>query len=78
MVYLAQPIAITLLKIDPREADVFTLRHLQSLGFNRLSLGVQDLNLQVQKAINRVQPRVLTETLMEEAHRLGFAHSILI
>lgn len=60
------------IEIDPREADVFTLRHLQSLGFNRLSLGVQDLNLQVQKAINRVQPRVLTETLMEEAHRLGF------
>lgn len=60
------------IEIDPREADVFTLRHLQSLGFNRLSLGVQDLNPQVQKAINRIQPRVLTETLMEEAHRLGF------
>ena len=45
------------IEIDPREADVFTLRHLQSLGFNRLSLGVQDLNPQVQAAINRVQPR---------------------
>lgn len=63
------------IEIDPREADVFTLRHLQSLGFNRLSLGVQDLNPQVQKAINRYQPRVLTETLMDEAHRLGF-HSL--
>lgn len=60
------------IEIDPREADVFTLRHLQSLGFNRLSLGVQDLNPRVQKAINRVQPRVLTETLMDEAHRLSF------
>lgn len=60
------------IEIDPREADVFTLRHLQSLGFNRLSLGVQDFNLQVQKAINRVQPRILTETLIDEAHRLGF------
>ncbi|TNH17563.1 oxygen-independent coproporphyrinogen III oxidase [Halomonas sp. BL6] len=60
------------IEIDPREADVFTLRHLQSLGFNRLSLGVQDLDPQVQAAINRVQPRVLTETLMDEAHRLGF------
>ncbi|RUR36904.1 oxygen-independent coproporphyrinogen III oxidase [Vreelandella populi] len=60
------------IEIDPREADVFTLRHLQSLGFNRLSLGVQDLAPQVQKAINRHQPRVLTETLMDEAHRLGF------
>lgn len=60
------------IEIDPREADVFTLRHLQSLGFNRISLGVQDLNPLVQKAINRIQPRVLSETLMEEAHRLGF------
>ncbi|MFB9865922.1 oxygen-independent coproporphyrinogen III oxidase [Vreelandella sulfidaeris] len=60
------------IEIDPREADVLTLRHLQSLGFNRVSLGVQDLNPLVQKAINRIQPRVLTETLMDEAHRLGF------
>lgn len=63
------------IEIDPREADVLTLRHLESLGFNRISLGVQDLDPVVQKAINRVQPRVLTETLMEEAHRLGF-HSL--
>ncbi|KPQ26316.1 MAG: oxygen-independent coproporphyrinogen III oxidase [Halomonas sp. HL-48] len=60
------------IEIDPREADVLTLRHLQSLGFNRLSLGVQDLDPQVQRAINRHQPRVLTETLMDEAQRLGF------
>uniref|UniRef100_UPI0030ED3691 oxygen-independent coproporphyrinogen III oxidase n=1 Tax=Vreelandella maris TaxID=2729617 RepID=UPI0030ED3691 len=63
------------IEIDPRAADVFTLRHLQSLGFNRISLGVQDLSPLVQKAINRIQPRVLTETLMDEAHRLGF-HSL--
>ncbi|MDN6296964.1 MAG: oxygen-independent coproporphyrinogen III oxidase [Halomonas sp.] len=60
------------IEIDPREADVFTLRHLQLLGFNRISLGVQDLNPEVQQAINRVQPRAMTETLMEESHRLGF------
>ena len=63
------------IEIDPREADVFTLRHLQALGFNRLSLGVQELDLRVQKAINRVQPRVLTESLVDEAERLGF-HSL--
>ncbi|MEC4768356.1 oxygen-independent coproporphyrinogen III oxidase [Halomonas sp. CUBES01] len=60
------------IEIDPREADVLTLRHLQSLGFNRLSLGVQDLDPRVQRAINRSQPKVLTETLMDEAQRLGF------
>ncbi|WP_168015934.1 oxygen-independent coproporphyrinogen III oxidase [Halomonas salinarum] len=63
------------IEIDPREADVLTLRHLQALGFNRLSLGVQDLDPKVQQAINRVQPRVLTESLIEEARRLGF-HSL--
>lgn len=63
------------IEIDPREADVLTLRHLQALGFNRLSLGVQDLDPTVQHAINRVQPRVLTESLIEEARRLGF-HSL--
>ncbi|WP_136253624.1 oxygen-independent coproporphyrinogen III oxidase [Onishia niordana] len=63
------------IEIDPREADVLTLRHLQALGFNRLSLGVQDLDPTVQQAINRVQPRVLTESLIEEARRLGF-HSL--
>jgi len=60
------------IEIDPREANVLTLRHLQALGFNRLSLGVQDLDPKVQQAINRVQPRVLTETLIDEARRLGF------
>lgn len=60
------------IEIDPREANVLTLRHLQALGFNRLSLGVQDLDPKVQQAINRVQPRVLTESLIDEARRLGF------
>ncbi|WP_245904520.1 oxygen-independent coproporphyrinogen III oxidase [Billgrantia lactosivorans] len=60
------------IEIDPREADVFTLRHLQALGFNRLSLGVQDLDPRVQRAVNRIQPRILTEALLDEADRLGF------
>ncbi len=63
------------IELDPREADVFTLRHLQALGFNRLSLGVQELDPGVQQAINRLQPRVLTESLVDEAERLGF-HSL--
>ncbi|MCG6657653.1 oxygen-independent coproporphyrinogen III oxidase [Halomonas campisalis] len=60
------------IEIDPREADVLTLRHLQALGFNRLSLGVQELDHRVLKAVNRVQPRALTEALIDEADRLGF------
>ncbi|SEL16205.1 oxygen-independent coproporphyrinogen III oxidase [Halomonas daqiaonensis] len=60
------------IKIDPRETDVFTLRHLQALGFNRLNLSVLDLDPRVQHAINRFQPRARTEQLIDEAHRLGF------
>ncbi|MDX1465556.1 MAG: oxygen-independent coproporphyrinogen III oxidase [Halomonas sp.] len=62
-----------LIEIDPREADVFTLRHLEALGFNRLSLEVLDLDPEVQRAINREQGRGLTEQLLDEADRLGFA-----
>lgn len=58
--------------LDPREADMLTLRHLQALGFNRLNLGVQELDPRVQQAINRLQPRALTEALVDEADRLGF------
>ncbi|MEQ6888639.1 oxygen-independent coproporphyrinogen III oxidase [Halomonas sp. CS7] len=61
-----------LIEIDPREADVFTLRHLEALGFNRLSLEVLDLDSEVQRAINREQGRGLTEQLLDEADRLGF------
>lgn len=58
--------------LDPREADMLTLRHLQALGFNRLNLGIQELDTRVQQAINRIQPRALTEALVDEADRLGF------
>ncbi|MEQ6916981.1 oxygen-independent coproporphyrinogen III oxidase [Halomonas aquatica] len=64
-----------LVEIDPREADVLTLRHLEALGFNRLSLEVLDLDPEVQQAINRIQGRGLTEQLIDEAERLGF-HSV--
>lgn len=60
------------IELDPREADMLTLRHLQALGFNRLNLGIQELDTRVQQAINRIQPRALTEALVDEAGRLGF------
>nr|WP_298250713.1 radical SAM protein [uncultured Halomonas sp.] len=60
------------IELDPREADMLTLRHLQALGFNRLDLGIQELDSRVQQAINRIQPLALTEALVDEAHRLGF------
>ena len=60
------------IEIDPRELREGTLAHLKSLGFNRVSLGVQDFDEKVQKAVNRVQPLEMTRDTLNEACRLGF------
>ncbi|QBQ96892.1 oxygen-independent coproporphyrinogen III oxidase [Paraburkholderia pallida] len=60
------------IEIDPREASVQTIEHLRTLGFNRLSLGVQDFDPVVQRAINRVQPLELTVDVMNTARANGF------
>jgi len=59
-------------EIDPREVAQDTLSRLWDVGFNRISLGVQDVNLKVQKAVNRIQPREMTEAVLNEARSLGF------
>jgi len=61
------------IEVDPRETDGQTLAVLRELGFNRLSLGVQDFDAQVQKAVNRLQPEQQTLAVIAEARRLGFA-----
>ena len=60
------------IEIDPREADWGTMGHLRGLGFNRVSLGVQDFDIRVQRAINRIQPLSLTEDLMDAARVLNY------
>lgn len=60
------------IEIDPREASAATIAHLRKLGFNRLSLGVQDFDPVVQKAINRIQPLELTVDVMNAARANGF------
>ena len=60
------------IEIDPREATAQTIAHLRSLGFNRLSLGVQDFDPVVQKAVNRIQPLELTVDVMNAARANGF------
>lgn len=65
------------IEVDPRETDDGTLALLRELGFNRLSLGVQDFDPEVQKAVNRIQSRELTLKVMEAARREGF-HSISV
>jgi oxygen-independent coproporphyrinogen-3 oxidase len=64
-------------EIDPRE---LTRAHMEALadgGFNRMSMGVQDLNEQVQVAVNRVQPEEMSRSVLTWARELGF-HSVNI
>ncbi len=60
------------IEVDPRETDDHTIALLRELGFNRLSLGVQDFDPEVQKAVNRLQSREITLKVMEAARREGF------
>ncbi|RQN41071.1 oxygen-independent coproporphyrinogen III oxidase [Paraburkholderia tropica] len=60
------------IEIDPREASARTVAHLRQLGFNRLSLGVQDFDPIVQEAVNRVQPLDMTVNVMNAAREHGF------
>ncbi|QSN61975.1 oxygen-independent coproporphyrinogen III oxidase [Caballeronia sp. M1242] len=60
------------IEVDPREASAETIAVLRELGFNRLSLGVQDFDERVQRAVNRIQPRATTEDVMRAAREHGF------
>lgn len=60
------------LELDPREIELDVLDHLKSEGFNRLSMGVQDFNKQVQRLVNREQDEEFIFALMERAKSLGF------
>jgi oxygen-independent coproporphyrinogen-3 oxidase len=60
------------IEVDPREADAETIALLRGIGFNRISLGVQDLEERVQQAVNRIQPEAQTVAVMEAARAEGF------
>lgn len=60
------------IELDPRVVGKGDISHLRSLGFNRISLGVQDLDEKVQKAINRIQPLETTAAVIRDARRAGF------
>ncbi|GLS90690.1 coproporphyrinogen-III oxidase [Psychromonas marina] len=60
------------IEVDPREIELSTIDHLAKEGFNRLSLGVQDFNKAVQKAVNREQDEGFIEQLLTRAREQGF------
>lgn len=67
-----QPSAEVSIEVDPRTATPQRLAHLRTLGFNRMSFGVQDIDPEVQKAVHRVQPFELVRALMASARELGY------
>jgi oxygen-independent coproporphyrinogen-3 oxidase len=60
------------IEVDPRSADPLTIALLGELGFNRLSLGVQDFDPDVQRAVNRVQSYETTRDVIVAAREAGF------
>ena len=60
------------IEVDPREIELNVIDHLAKEGFNRLSLGVQDFNKDVQKAVNREQDEDFIIQLLTRAKEQGF------
>ena len=60
------------IEVDPRKVEPGAMAFLAELGFNRVSIGVQDFDPQVQKAVHRVQSEEVTCRAIEEARASGF------
>lgn len=60
------------IEIDPREVTAESIQLLRDIGFNRMSLGVQDFNPVVQKAVNRIQTEDQTLGALQSARDVGF------
>lgn len=60
------------IEVDPRTLTLEQLRHIRSLGFNRISMGIQDFDETVQKAINRIQPLTIVEPIIRLCRELAF------
>ena len=60
------------IEIDPRTVNTGTIALLKGVGFNRISLGIQDFDIHVQRAINRVQPYEQVAGLVDSVRGHGF------
>ena len=60
------------IEVDPRTVDTNGIRLLTELGFNRLSLGIQDFDPAVQEAVNRKQTIAEVSALVNESRDAGF------
>jgi oxygen-independent coproporphyrinogen-3 oxidase len=60
------------IEVDPRVTSVEQLDLLRRLGFNRISLGIQDFDQQVQEHVKRVQPYEMVKATVDACRELGF------
>jgi oxygen-independent coproporphyrinogen-3 oxidase len=60
------------IEIDPRKVSAATVALLGRLGFNRMSLGIQDFDPDVQQAVNRIQSEQETRAVLDAARANGF------
>ena len=60
------------IEVDPRTAEAGTMGFLARLGFNRVSIGVQDFDPEVQRAVHRIQSEQETRRVVDEARAAGF------
>jgi oxygen-independent coproporphyrinogen-3 oxidase len=60
------------IEVDPRVTSRAQLESLRRLGFNRLSMGIQDFQAKVQQTIHRVQPYEMTRDLILASREIGF------
>lgn len=64
------------IEIDPRRVDKERMKYYHAKGINRISFGVQDFDVEVQKAINRLQPPELIENLLTADVRERFSNGV--
>jgi oxygen-independent coproporphyrinogen-3 oxidase len=60
------------IEVDPRKVDASTIALLGQLGFNRISVGIQDFDPAVQRAVNRIQSEAETRGVIDAARANGF------
>jgi len=60
------------LEVDPRSVEPADIRRLREIGFNRISIGIQDLDPEVQQAVNRVHDETRVAGIVGAARAVGF------
>ncbi|PKL96435.1 MAG: oxygen-independent coproporphyrinogen III oxidase [Gammaproteobacteria bacterium HGW-Gammaproteobacteria-8] len=60
------------LEVDPRSVEPSDIRRLKEIGFNRISIGIQDLDPNVQQAVNRIHDETQVAAIVGAARAVGF------